>query len=280
MQAHDDMKQAVLYHNDMSVCAAKVRNLLAEKGIAYEGIHLNLRAGDAQKPDYVKLNPNQVVPTLVNGRDVVIESNVILEYIEDTWPQAPLRPGDPMARARRRLWMKQLGEGVHAATGTISSCIAFRFQHLRRDPAELRAWLDGMGDPARRERIRQAIELGLDAPAFALAVQRFEKLLAGMEVATGTRQMAGRRRVLAGRHCLQPLPATAASSRIRRLYRGASAGGRLGRTSVRGGRFSGGRGAVDQSGLCRDLRSRTLGGARTHQPDFTKKISLKRSASG
>mgnify|MGYP000137023811 CR=1 FL=1 len=100
MQAHDDMKQAVLYHNDMSVCAAKVRNLLAEKGVAYEGIHLNLRAGDAQKPDYVKLNPNQVVPTLVNGRDVVIESNVILEYIEDTWPQAPLRPGDPMARAR------------------------------------------------------------------------------------------------------------------------------------------------------------------------------------
>ena len=175
------MKQSVLYHNDMSVCAAKARNALAEKGIAYEGIHLNLRAGDAQKPDYVKLNPNLVVPTLINGNDVVIESNVILEYIEDTWAQTPLRPADPMARARMRLWMKQLDEGVHAATGTVSSCIAFRFQHLKRDAEELREWLACMSDPARRERTRQAIELGLDAPVFALAVQRFEKLLSDME---------------------------------------------------------------------------------------------------
>lgn len=192
MHDADAMKLPILYHNDMSVCAAKVRNALAEKGIAYEGINLNLRAGDAQKPDYVKLNPNQVVPTLVNGGDVVIESNVILEYIEDTWPQTPLRPPDPMARARMRLWMKQLDEGVHAATGTVSSCIAFRYQHLQRDPAELRAWLDGMSDPARRERTRQAIELGLDAPAFALAVRRFEKLLADIEIALAScRWLAG-----------------------------------------------------------------------------------------
>ena len=177
------MNQPVLYHNDMSVCAAKVRNALAEKGIAYQGIHLNLRAGDAQKPDYVRLNPNQVVPTLVNGGDVVIESNVILEYIEDTWTRTPLRPADPLARARMRLWLKQLDEGVHAATGTVSSCIAFRHQHLKRDPLELRAWLEGMSDAARRERTRQAIELGLDAPVFTLAVERFEKLLADMQVA-------------------------------------------------------------------------------------------------
>ena len=183
MQQSEAMKQPVLYHNDMSVCAAKVRNALAEKRISYKGIHLNLRSCDAQKPDYVRLNPNQVVPTLVNGSDVVIESNVMLEYIEDTWPQTPLRPVDPMARAHMRLLMKQLDEGVHAATGTVSSCIAFRYQHLKRDPAELSAWLDGMSDPARRDRTRQAIELGLDAPAFAVAVQRFEKLFSDMEVA-------------------------------------------------------------------------------------------------
>lgn len=176
----------VLYHNDMSVCAAKVRMALAEKAVEYEGIHLNLRAGDAQKPGYVKLNPNQVVPTLVNGGDVVIESNVVLEYVEDVWAQVPLRPAAPLARARMRLWMKQLDEGVHAATGTASSCIAFRHQHLKRDPAELRAWLERLVDPARRERTRHAIELGLDAPEFAPAVLRFDKLLADMEAALGT----------------------------------------------------------------------------------------------
>ena len=175
----------VLYHNDMSVCAAKVRMALAEKAVEFEGVHLDLRAGDAQKPGYVRLNPNQVVPTLVNGVDVVIESNVILEYIEDSWSGTPLRPAAPVARARMRLWMKQLDEGVHAATGTVSSCIAFRHQHLKRDPAELQAWLNDIADPARRERSRQAIEKGMDAAGFAPAVLRFDKLLADMESALG-----------------------------------------------------------------------------------------------
>lgn len=50
-----------LYHNDMSVCAAKVRMVLAEKKLEWKGLHMNLRAGDTQKPEYLKLNPNAVV---------------------------------------------------------------------------------------------------------------------------------------------------------------------------------------------------------------------------
>ena len=49
-----------LYHNDMSVCAQKVRFALAEKKLNWQSRHLNLRAGDQQQPDYVKLNPNTV----------------------------------------------------------------------------------------------------------------------------------------------------------------------------------------------------------------------------
>jgi len=79
--------------------------------------------------------------------------------------------------------MPARSEGVHAATGTISSCIAFRHQHLQRDPAELQAWLERMTDPARRERTRHAIELGVDAPEFAPAVRRLQKLLPDMEAA-------------------------------------------------------------------------------------------------
>jgi glutathione S-transferase len=79
----------VLYHNDMSVCAAKVRMALAEKDIAWEGVHLNLRAGDAQTPEYIELNPGKVVPTLVHDGIPIIESNVICEYIEDVWRERP-----------------------------------------------------------------------------------------------------------------------------------------------------------------------------------------------
>ncbi len=174
------MSEITLYHNDMSVCSGKVRMLLTEKQLFWSGIHLNLRAGDSQRPDYVKLNPNRVVPTLVHNGKPVIESNVICEYIEDVWPETPMRPDDANDRARMRVWMKQLDDGVHAATGTVSTCVAFRFQHLKRHPQELKAWLDDL-DPARLERTKAAIELGTAAPQFTTAVLRFDKLFADID---------------------------------------------------------------------------------------------------
>jgi glutathione S-transferase len=75
-----------LYHNDMSVCAHKVRLALAEKGLSYTARHLNLRAGDQRDPAYLKLNPKAVVPTLVHDDVVVTESVVINEYIDDAFP--------------------------------------------------------------------------------------------------------------------------------------------------------------------------------------------------
>ena len=172
----------LLYHNDMSVCAAKVRMALAEKNLEWEGVHLNLRAGDAQRPDYVKLNPGKVVPTLIHDGAPVIESNVICEYIDDVWPQPSLRPASARSKARMRLWMKQLDETVHAATGTVSTCVAFRYQHLKRAPADYQDWLSKVS-PVRRESLRQAVELGIDAPVFAPAVLRFARLVADMDAA-------------------------------------------------------------------------------------------------
>ena len=170
-----------LYHNDMSVCAAKVRIVLAEKGLKWEGEHLNLRAGDAQKPEYLKLNPGAVVPTLIHDGTVVIESTVICEYLDHVFPAPLLRPANAFGAARMRLWTKQLDEGVHAATGTVSTCIAFRHQHLRKTPADYQDWLAKIPDPERRERSRLAVEKGVDSPGFAPAVKRFERLLNDIE---------------------------------------------------------------------------------------------------
>ena len=172
----------ILYEHPLSPYAQKVKIALREKNIPFELLLPDgLGSGAGYSQDFAAASPRIEVPALIDGEARVFDSTIILEYIEDIWPQTPLRPLDAMARARMRLWMKQLDEGVHAATGTVSSCIAFRFQHLKRDAEELREWLACMSDPARRERTRQAIELGLDAPVFALAVQRFEKLLSDME---------------------------------------------------------------------------------------------------
>ncbi|MBT6291639.1 MAG: glutathione S-transferase family protein, partial [Rhodospirillaceae bacterium] len=155
-----------LYHNDMSSCAQKVRTALAEKGLEWTGHHLDLRAGDTLTPDYLKLNPNGVVPTLIDNDFVLIESTVINEYIDDAYPDHPLRPDDPRARAKMRLWTKKLDEGLHTHTATISAAIAFRHQQIDRPPEELARILAAMPDVAKRERRKDLIENGVHSQLF------------------------------------------------------------------------------------------------------------------
>ena len=170
-----------LYHNDMSVCAQKVRFALAEKKLSWESRHLNLRAGDQQKPDYLKLNPNALVPTLVDNGAVIIESTVICEYLDDAYPEPGFKPKDAIARARMRLWTKQLDEGVHAATSVVSSAIAFRYQKLAIGMEALEQFHHKMPDPVKREKSWENITNGVESRFFPEAIRRFDKLLADME---------------------------------------------------------------------------------------------------
>jgi glutathione S-transferase len=170
-----------LYHNDMSVCAAKVRTVLAEKRLEWKGIHMDLRARDTQKPEYLKLNPNAVVPTIVHDGRVLIESTVICEYLDDAFPDPPLKSGKPFEKAKMRLWTKQLDEGLHIAVGNLSMCIAFRHQHLKKTPEELTAYFDGIPSAETRERRRKAVELGMDSPTFAPSLQKWNEALQSME---------------------------------------------------------------------------------------------------
>src|SRR5499433_738772 len=173
----------VLYHNDMSLCAQKVRLCLAEKGSEWESRHLVLRAGEHQQPWYVELNRRAVVPTLIDGDRVIPESNVILEYLEEAYPDPPLAPRDPFGRARMRLWTKQLDEDIHDASAAILSFgIAFRHQYL--DRGELgRKMLEQIPNIFKRERRRDVIEKGTDSQHFIVAVQRMVQLLDEMEEA-------------------------------------------------------------------------------------------------
>jgi glutathione S-transferase len=172
-----------LYHTDMSVCAQKVRFALAEKKLAWEGHHLNLRAGDQQKPEYLKLNPNAVVPTLVDNGTVIIESTVICEYLDDAYPEPRLKPTDAAGRARMRLWTKQLDEGVHAATEVVSSAIAFRYQKLAAGMEALEEFHKKMPDPVKRERSWETVTKGVESRFFLAAIKRFDKLLGDLEIA-------------------------------------------------------------------------------------------------
>ena len=170
-----------LFHNDMSVCAQKVRFALGEKRLDWKSHHLNLRAGEQQKPEYLKLNPNAVVPTLVDSGRVIIESTVINEYIDDAYPEPRLRPADAAERARMRLWTKQLDEGVHVATRIISNAIAFRHQKLALGSEALKMLHDKIPDPKKREESWENITRGIESRFFVDAVHRFDRLLADIE---------------------------------------------------------------------------------------------------
>src|SRR3982751_2460387 len=114
-----------LYHSVNSVCAQKVRIVLAEKGLEYRE-HLMTLRGDQFDSQYMKLNPNAVVPTLIHDGRTIIESSVILYYLDEAFPAPPLMPKDPYERAKVRMVNKLVDEYVHNACVILTFGTAFR----------------------------------------------------------------------------------------------------------------------------------------------------------
>jgi len=159
-----------LYHNAVSTCSQKVRLALAYKGIDFDSHEIDLIAGGQHEPDYVKLNPNHVVPTLVENGTALIESTLINEYINDSVPEPAMLAYDPTQRHSARLLVKTIDDKVHPATGVVTFAIGPR-SLLLRQPSDVReANINAIPDPARRAVRRSVIEHGVKAPEFAGAV--------------------------------------------------------------------------------------------------------------
>ena len=88
-----------LYNAPQSTCSQRVRFVFNGKAIPFDEVKLNLLEGDQLKPDYLKLNPNGVVPTLDHDGAIVIDSTVITEYLDEVVPAGELHAGIP-GRAR------------------------------------------------------------------------------------------------------------------------------------------------------------------------------------
>ena len=98
------MADIVLYDSPGSPCARRVRIVLLEKGLAWTTRLVDLTKMEQKRPEYLALNPNGVVPTLLHGEHVIYESNVITEYLDDVFPEPPLYPADPWPRAQVKMW--------------------------------------------------------------------------------------------------------------------------------------------------------------------------------
>jgi len=89
-----------LYGYWRSSAAYRVRIALALKGIAYESVEVNLLAGEQRDDAYRASNPQGLVPALEIDREVIGQSLAIIDYLDALYPDPPLVPRDPLARAR------------------------------------------------------------------------------------------------------------------------------------------------------------------------------------
>ncbi len=114
-----------LYHNNISVCAQKVRIVLAEKNVPWTSRHLSLAKGEQLTPEFKTMNPRGVVPVLVHDGHVIVESSVICSYLDEVFPNPLLSPKNPVERAAMRLWCKLPDDILHMACATVSFAISF-----------------------------------------------------------------------------------------------------------------------------------------------------------
>ncbi|MFT5485437.1 MAG: glutathione S-transferase [Paracoccaceae bacterium] len=170
-----------LYHHSTSVCAAKVRIALAEKNLDWTGHFVDLLKGENFSEEYRRINPKAQVPTLIYDGRIITDSNIIIEFLEDTFPDKSLRPDDPVDRASMRHWMKLLDEGLHDAASVITYTATHRYSVLELSPADLAQFFEQTPDPVYRARKKAWILDGVDAPDVLGALQCYDRTLGRME---------------------------------------------------------------------------------------------------
>ena len=134
-----------LYSYWRSSAAYRVRIGLHLKGLAYEYAAVDLAAADGgqHRPAYAALNPQQLVPTLVDGDAVIAQSLSILEYLDERFPAPPLLPAGPTEHApAQRARARQIALAIAADLHPLNNLRVLRYleAECRLGPAERHAW--------------------------------------------------------------------------------------------------------------------------------------------
>ena len=146
-----DAKRApmILHGYFRSTASYRVRIALNLKGIPHEDAFRQLRSGDQRAPDYLAINPQGLVPTLVLDDGVVLtQSLAICEYLDEIRPAPPLLPADPVERAQARAFAQVIACDIHPVQNLK---VLNRLRGLGADDAQVTRWA------------ADTIEAGLDA---------------------------------------------------------------------------------------------------------------------
>jgi glutathione S-transferase len=166
-----------LYHAWASTCSQKVRLALAEKELAYEGIVLALRRFEQLSPEFLKLNPAGLVPVLVHDGFVLRESTIINDYLDEAFPEIPLRPADAKGRARVALWNRFVDDVPTMAIKKPSYQKNLRPALQTLSDAELEDVVRRMPNPEHARRWRAAAREGIPEAELAAAHADLRRML-------------------------------------------------------------------------------------------------------
>jgi maleylacetoacetate isomerase/maleylpyruvate isomerase len=128
-----------LYTYYRSQATFRVRIALNLKGLAHDDVFLHLERGDQYAADYKAVNPQMVVPTLIDGETKLFQSLAILEYLEEKYPTPPLLPAGAEARA----WVRGLAL-INVADShplIVPRVRHYLGDHLKIGEAERLAWI-------------------------------------------------------------------------------------------------------------------------------------------
>ncbi|MEM8730683.1 MAG: glutathione S-transferase family protein [Pseudomonadota bacterium] len=135
-----------LYHDGNTVCSIKARVALAEKGLEWQSAPVDLKSGAQFQAEFLRLNPEGVVPVLVDGDFVLSESSAIIEYVDQLTPENPLMPQGAQAQAETRMWLIRCIP-IHAAINTLSFASVFRARQLAMPREKVMAMFAAMPNP-------------------------------------------------------------------------------------------------------------------------------------
>ncbi|WP_374442762.1 maleylacetoacetate isomerase [Pseudomonas panipatensis] len=128
-----------LYTYYRSTSSYRVRIALALKGLDVQQLPVNLLQGEQNQPAYRALNPQGRVPALRSDEgELLIQSPAIIEYLEERYPQPPLLPAEPLARARQRGVAALIGCDIHPLHNV---SVLNRLRQLGVDEDGVNAWI-------------------------------------------------------------------------------------------------------------------------------------------
>ena len=176
------MTELVLFNAPQSTCSQRVRFVLQAKGLPFAERKLDLFAGDQLKPEYLAINPNGVVPSLLHDGRAIIDSSVIMEYLDEVFPgEARLVPDDPVERAKMRALMRFIDEVPAAAIRVPSYNLAFLPSFQAMSEEEFRALAESK--PLRKEFLLTMGRTGFSDAEMKTATDRLGRAVRRMDEA-------------------------------------------------------------------------------------------------